>query len=116
MCLLDPKHGLDTRGGQSDSPKSCSKLVAELEAEFDYVWILFSLEGEECVVALIPSSVNSCSLTARARKWEKGAFIAAGGTGLRLGRSVPMASLGRGGTPRLENWKGADPVLYRAEE
>lgn len=45
MRLLDSKHVLDTRGGQSKSPKNCGKLVAELEAEFDYLWILFRLEG-----------------------------------------------------------------------
>lgn len=98
MCLLDSKHVLDTRGGQSDGPKSCGKLVAELEAEFDYLWILFRLEGEEYAAALIPSSGSSCSLPARAKKGKKRTFNAAGGTGLCLGRDVLTASPGRGGT------------------
>lgn len=83
MCLLESKHDLDTRGGQSNSfqncyiSENCGKLVAELEAEFDYLWILFRLEGEEYAVTLIPSSVSSCSFIASARKGEKWAVLVA---------------------------------------
>lgn len=77
MCLLESKHDLDTRGGQSNSSENCGKLVAELEAEFDYLWILFRLQGEEYAVTLIPSSASSCSFIASARKGEKWAVLVA---------------------------------------
>lgn len=42
--MLDSKHVLDTEGGQSDIPKSWGELIAEVEPELDYLWILFRLE------------------------------------------------------------------------